>query len=235
MISVITVCYNARDCIEKTLLSVINQTYKDVEYIVVDGGSTDGTLQIIEKYRDSINTLVSEKDNGIYDAMNKAIGLAHGEWLNFMNAGDTFSDDNVLEDITKSGLMQKGSFVYSDFYADNGKVKRLIRQSYNEGKILHQSSLYKKELHNNYGLYYQTHPYIVSDYLFFLQVPSKEFVKFDKPISINDTSGLSMQGHWMEYGRISVDYMMHRTGEVYFVMSVLKQYIKNIVKSILRR
>lgn len=86
-ISVVTVCYNAADTIEKTMLSVLNQTHHDIEYIIIDGGSTDGTVEIIRKYADRIAYWVSEPDKGIYDAMNKGIKVATGEWINFMNAG----------------------------------------------------------------------------------------------------------------------------------------------------
>lgn len=95
-ISVVTVCYNAVKELERTMLSVLNQTYDNVEYIVIDGGSTDGTVEIIKKYADRLAYWVSESDKGIYDAMNKGIKVATGEWINFMNAGDSFVDEEVL-------------------------------------------------------------------------------------------------------------------------------------------
>ncbi len=88
VLSVITVVYNNAEHIERTLLSVINQTYDHIEYIVIDGGSTDGTLAIIKKYASSIQRLVSEPDKGIYDAMNKGLALATGDYVLFMNSGD---------------------------------------------------------------------------------------------------------------------------------------------------
>ena len=90
LITIITVAYNAVKDIENTILSVLNQTYPNIEYIIIDGGSTDGTLDIIKKYEDKISYWVSEPDKGIYDAMNKGTLKATGVWLNFMNAGDTF-------------------------------------------------------------------------------------------------------------------------------------------------
>lgn len=83
-ISVVTICYNSRLFIEKTILSVINQSYEDLEYIVVDGGSTDGTLDVIHKYSNRITKWISEKDEGIYNAMNKALDIITGDWVIFM-------------------------------------------------------------------------------------------------------------------------------------------------------
>lgn len=99
LVTVITVVFNDAAHLEKTVLSVLNQVYDNVEYIVVDGGSTDGTLDIIRKYDHAIDYWVSEKDAGIYDAMNKGLRLATGEWVNFMNSGDLFYKNTTLNTI----------------------------------------------------------------------------------------------------------------------------------------
>lgn len=98
-VSIITVCRNAAELIEATMLSVLNQKYGNIEYIIIDGASTDGTQDIVNKYFDRIAYFISEPDKGIYDAMNKGLSHATGEWVNFMNAGDTFADDMVLADM----------------------------------------------------------------------------------------------------------------------------------------
>ena len=98
-ISIITVCFNAVGVIEKTILSVISQTYNDVEYIIIDGGSTDGTLDIVKKYENYIAYWISEPDSGIYNAMNKGVKYATGLYCNFMNAGDCFHDNKVFESL----------------------------------------------------------------------------------------------------------------------------------------
>lgn len=99
LISIITVVYNGEKHLEETILSVLNQTYDNVEYLLIDGGSTDGTLDIIRKHEDKIDYWISEKDSGIYHAMNKGIDLANGEWMNFMNSGDIFFTENILEEV----------------------------------------------------------------------------------------------------------------------------------------
>ncbi|MDE5848632.1 MAG: glycosyltransferase [Muribaculaceae bacterium] len=98
-ITVVTVCYNAATLIEETIKSVLSQTHEDLEYIVIDGKSTDGTMETVSKYADRITKIISEPDKGIYDAMNKGISLATGEYINFMNAGDTFSSPDAVKEV----------------------------------------------------------------------------------------------------------------------------------------
>ena len=100
-ISVITVCFNAQGAIEKTIQSVVGQTYENLEYLIIDGASKDGTMAIVDRYRDRIERcgrIVSEPDKGLYDAMNKGARLATGEWILYMNADDVFVDERVVED-----------------------------------------------------------------------------------------------------------------------------------------
>jgi glycosyltransferase involved in cell wall biosynthesis len=101
LISIITVVYNDKVWLERTVKSVIKQTYSDIEFIVIDGGSTDGTLDVIRKYEDSINYWASEKDDGLYDAMNKGIFQASGDFVNFLMAGDTIKEKDSLENVSK--------------------------------------------------------------------------------------------------------------------------------------
>ena len=114
IISIVTVSYNAASTIEKTILSVINQTYSYIEYIIIDGGSTDGTVDIIKKYADKIAYWVSEPDKGIYDAMNKGGCRATGQYIQFLNAGDWLENSFVIERI-----FEKKNFLDADvFYGD---------------------------------------------------------------------------------------------------------------------
>ena len=99
--SIITVVYNGESSIEKTILSVINQSYSNIEYIIVDGQSKDRTIEIIKKYRDRVSKIVSEKDDGLYYAMNKGINLATGEYVWFINSGDEIYSHTIIEEIVK--------------------------------------------------------------------------------------------------------------------------------------
>src|SRR5688572_17840000 len=96
LVSVITVSFNAASTIQRTIDSVLALTYPNIEYIIIDGGSTDDTLNLIKQYESQIDYWLSESDNGIYDGMNKGIGAATGEWINFMNCGDRFASAHSL-------------------------------------------------------------------------------------------------------------------------------------------
>ena len=98
-ISIITVNYNDREGLKKTIESVINQTWQDFEFIIIDGGSTDGSREVIEQYKDKIDYWISEPDKGIYNAMNKGIKAASGEFLLFLNSGDRLIDKNITEKV----------------------------------------------------------------------------------------------------------------------------------------
>jgi glycosyltransferase involved in cell wall biosynthesis len=115
LVSIITVVYNGEQHLEKTFASVLNQKYDNLEYIVIDGASTDGTLDIIRKYEKHLAYWLSEPDQGIYDAMNKGIELATGEWINFMNAGDSFYSPDVIASIF-ADREEKADVVYGDHH-----------------------------------------------------------------------------------------------------------------------
>lgn len=153
-ISVITVCYNAIEGIEITIKSVLGQSYINIEYIVIDGASTDGTVEVIQKYIDSIDFYVSEPDGGIYDAMNKGIMAATGDWINFLNAGDVFNSKQSLEkalSIDTEGI----DIIYGDSMEIDKGTFRLKPSSYDvdimefEQVYRHGSSLVRSFVHKN--------------------------------------------------------------------------------------
>jgi glycosyltransferase involved in cell wall biosynthesis len=127
-ISVITVCHNAARTINDTHDSIRRQTYSDIEHILVDGGSTDGTLDIIGSYQDSSVTLISEPDAGIYDAMNKGIGLAGGEVVGILNADDVYANEHILEKIAEVFGNPAIEACYGDLvYVKNLDLHRIVR------------------------------------------------------------------------------------------------------------
>ena len=193
LISIVTVVYNGKVFLEETILSIINQTYKNIEYIIIDGGSTDGTVDIIKKYENKISYWISEKDNGIYDAMNKGIKKSTGEWINFMNAGDLFNDNNVLTNFYNKSLINDNvDFFYSDSVTEKGdkyicnKDKRIL---------IHQAIIYKTNIHKEVGNYITVKGITTADYLFFMLSYNYNWYKLDFPISIHDTMGISSGLH----------------------------------------
>ncbi len=166
LISIITVVYNGEKYLEETILSVINQTYDNVEYIIIDGGSTDGTVEIIKKYEDSVDYWVSEKDDGIYDAMNKGIDIASGDWINFMNAGDSFCDEYVLENLFLKNDCSSYDIVYgSAIVVDEARTIELILKPkpftklnllfWTTRTVCHQSIFVSRNIIEPYSLKYK--------------------------------------------------------------------------------
>jgi len=127
-VSLVTVVYNGADTIRDTIVSVLSQTYRNIEYIIIDGASTDSTLNVINEYSDSITHLISEPDNGLYFAINKGIKLATGDVVGVLNADDFYSNDKVIENIVSAFKDQNVQSVYSDLvYVDKDKVGKVVR------------------------------------------------------------------------------------------------------------
>ncbi|WP_348653122.1 glycosyltransferase family 2 protein [uncultured Sulfurimonas sp.] len=171
-VSIITVSFNSEKTIERTIKSVIKQTYSEIEYIIIDGASTDNTLNIINKYKKNINILISEKDNGIYDAMNKGIKVATGEILHFLNSDDYYIDDSPLETVI-SQFGENKEVVISPVKMVDTEENFLYDFSSNINDpfkcIPHQGFYYKKTLHDTYGMYSLFLKY-ASDYNFYLRL-----------------------------------------------------------------
>jgi len=161
-ISVITACYNAAGTIGATLSSVAGQNYPDIEHIVVDGASTDGTLDVLRQWESRLSAVVSESDRGVYDAMNKGIALASGEVIGLLNADDLYADQNVLSDVAAafrdSGIEAcYGDLVYVD-RKDTGRVVRSWRSRPAEPELFrhgwhppHPTFFVRREVYRRYG------------------------------------------------------------------------------------
>lgn len=201
-ISIITISYNSSQYIEQTILSVVNQTCPDKEYIVVDGCSTDGTIDIIKKYQNQIDKWVSESDNGIADAMNKGLALATGDFVIFLHSDDYFVDENVLSAAAAHLSAGYEIFLFNIFLSNNGE-KRLFRSrglnwwmNLKTG-VFHQSVICAKTLFGRIGDF-DTGFWIAMDYDFFLRAyrARVKAKKIDLPLSVMRLCGLSSQLDW---------------------------------------
>lgn len=161
-ISIITVCYNSAATLERTILSVAGQTYKNIEYIIIDGLSKDETVSIIQKQQDKISNWISEPDKGLYDAMNKGIAMASGDIIGILNSDDTFYSNAVIEEIvafhTKNSIdASVGNIIQ---HKEGGKIVRVYSAKYWTPEKLkigfmppHPSIFFKRELFSRFGFY----------------------------------------------------------------------------------
>jgi glycosyltransferase involved in cell wall biosynthesis len=198
LITIITVTYNAADSLEVTIQSVLNQTYHNLEYIIIDGGSTDSTIDIIKKYETHIAYWCSEPDKGIYDAMNKGIALSEGALIGLINAGDTYLP-NALFSITEKYISSDKLFIYyGDIYRwyTDANIKIKVNSSFEELKysmsICHQAMFITKYTYLTHGLYNLNYKY-VSDYAYILSLlqANANFIYVDSIIACYQTGGVT--------------------------------------------
>ncbi|MCI5151174.1 MAG: glycosyltransferase [Candidatus Electrothrix sp. MAN1_4] len=170
-LSVITICYNETRLIEKTIRSVLNQTFKDYQYIVIDGASTDGTIEIINKFDNKIDIFISESDKGIYNAMNKGLHYVNGEYVLFLNGGDYLANDRVFENVFASnckedilhGYMQN---IEGDIIKSLPKIN--IKKYLKSNTLPHQATFVKKRIFDEIGGFDESFQ-IAGDYDFFVR------------------------------------------------------------------
>lgn len=165
LLSVITVVFNNVKDIERTMLSVLNQTYPKIEYIIIDGKSTDGTVEIIEKYQERLAVFISEKDAGIYDAMNKGLALATGDYVIFMNSGDEFYEKDTVK--TVFATAPNADIYYGETEMIDQNLQSLGQRRHNVPEnftwrdfkygmsVSHQAIFIRRNLVANYDLKYQ--------------------------------------------------------------------------------
>lgn len=195
--SIITINYNNKEGLRRTIESVVSQTCRDYEYIIIDGGSTDGSADVIAEYADRITYWVSEKDDGIYNAMNKGIRQAHGQYVNFMNSGDAFYDDSVLERIGKK--LHDEDIMVGEVYDSQSHAQLSLPP---EGDVSmyhlyscaipHQGAFVRLNLQQKYP--FDEHLRIASDWAFFLRTIIFDHcsIKFvSEPVALYDTTGVS--------------------------------------------
>ncbi|RZK09163.1 MAG: glycosyltransferase, partial [Flavobacterium sp.] len=198
----ITVNYNNQAGLEKTIASVICQIFNDFEYIIIDGGSTDLSVDVIKQYFDQIDYWVSEKDSGIYNAMNKGIKVTKGEYIIFLNSGDVFTDRNTLNTCKKYIDSNPSADVfYGDIWGTQPRVKEPWLHCHPEKidlfflehqNLNHQSAIFKTSLFADLGLYPKKYC-LAGDHWLFLKafVGNKKFVHIPEPLVVYDYGGQS--------------------------------------------
>ena len=238
IITIITVVRNCEETIEETILSVINQNYQNIEYIIIDGMSTDNTLNIIKKYEKRVSHCVSESDKGIYDAMNKGIQLATGDWVNFMNAGDYFFNNSIISLVVSEIIKQNFDIIYGDFIAlDNSTNTKLLVvarsiDSIVKGSVFsHQSCFIKSDVLkiNNFDLKYK----IAADYnqILSLYLSGKIFHHIELPLAIMTIDGLSYSNidTYKEQAKIIHKYKPYSKYTLNFIFLISLYYFRLII------
>ena len=163
-ITIITVAYNSANTIRDTIKSISNQDYKNIEYIIIDGGSSDGTLEIIKEYPDRVDYYISENDKGIYDAMNKGIMAATGDIIGILNSDDFYPNNFILSNVAKSFYQEQCDAVYGDLvYVDIKDTSKIVRYwqagTYTTAKLKngwmlpHPTFFVKSSIYSRFGLY----------------------------------------------------------------------------------
>lgn len=198
-LSIITVCWNDKNGLDKTIKSVISQNTREFQFLIIDGASTDGTIDILEQYKDSIDYYISEPDKGIYNAMNKGVLAANGEYCLFLNAGDIFFDEKVVtrflqENISEDIVSGKEacSFDGKKFVAYRKPPKEISLLYFMKQTLAHQSTFIRKELLLAFP-YDETYK-IASDYIFFFKSFFEEnasYRRLDFFVSIFIMDGIS--------------------------------------------
>lgn len=237
LISVVTVVYNGEKHLEQTILSVLEQDYDNVEYIIVDGGSTDGTWDIIQKYEDAIDYWVSEPDGGIYDAMNKGTALATGEYIAFLNADDWYPADS-LKLVATAALEESVDYIFGDMdiYDENGFVKKRKPMHYKYGTPFgHQAFFVKNDLAKKYP--FDTSFKIASDYDFMLTLIKGKcsYLQINKSLANFRMMGISSISNFdLENFKISKKHFGLFAAIVFYIRNTKQPFVSSVVQGFLK-
>jgi glycosyltransferase involved in cell wall biosynthesis len=235
-ISVVTVVFNGRESIAETIDSVLAQDYPCVEYIVIDGDSTDGTKDIVERYRDRLDLFVSERDLGVYDAMNKAIKLATGEFILFMNCGDQFASSDAVSSVM-CFIEPEGDQIFFGGWSRRIGDLTLVhcRPSLEKGLFNHQAVIYSRQIHVWHGGYVNVKGLTAADYLFFATLFDSAAVSckvVESTIAIIDVHGLSAGPQTLGQ-KFAIDFICGRVGKMRLMMILVFHPVYRLVKTML--
>jgi glycosyltransferase involved in cell wall biosynthesis len=228
-ITIVTINFNDCDGLERTMNSVFDQDYVNYHYLIVDGQSTDGSIDLINSFQNDSLDKIIEKDVGLYHAMNKAIGVSESEWLLFMNAGDTFFSKSSLSSVMTRANDEVDA-IYTDWvYLISGKK---VNASKSKMNVRHQSIVYRRKLHDIYGTYIVSSNLTISDYIFFLSISELNWYYHKIPLSICDETGVSSKvSHFFQ--RIGVDYIFNRRDKFRTIFILIFYPIYRILKKII--
>lgn len=242
-LSIITINYNNLEGLKRTAESIVNQTFQEFEFVVVDGGSTDGSKGFIESQTDKIDYWVSESDQGIYNAMNKGIKAATGEYLLFMNSGDVLIDDVNILNICSEKLIE--DIVAFDCYLEKNSTiigkrthveKPTLFYVYKNG-FKHQSTFIKRDLFEKIGLYNENYK-IAGDYEFWIRCfleSSTTSKGYPIPIAIFQLNGISQNGGWgEEHQLIEQELLPHLMTDFKQYQQLLPYQNSRILKSVIK-
>ncbi len=239
-ISIITIVLNDKDNIENTILSVINQNIKNLEYIILDGGSIDGTLEIIEKYKDKIDVFESQKDNGIYDAMNKAVKKASGEWICFMNSGDTFIIHKSIFNLFDKQTNANAQILYGDHQVKCIEKTKIIKATPIEniwkGSVFsHQSCFVKKEILEEYE--FNISNKITADYELFYTLFKDNKIFEHIPVLVSSVSCGGVSDIKRIDSIVSRWNILDKSFKIntYYIQLVLTEMLKKFIKKLFAR
>lgn len=198
ILSIITINYNNRDGLQKTIDSVLCQTWQDFEWIIIDGGSTDGSKELIEQYQEHFVYWCSEPDKGIYNAMNKGIAKAKGDYLNFMNSGDYYCSDSSLQNVFSRPIPQITGIIYGnyyDVYNSGYREEQLLKDNLDICDLLyrpinHQSTFIRRNLLADIG--YDESFYLLADWKAFVQwmISGQEFYHVNTFVACFEMGGI---------------------------------------------
>ncbi|BAY60721.1 putative glycosyl transferase [Calothrix brevissima NIES-22] len=245
LLSIVTVVFNGEKSLEETIISVVNQSYLNIEYIIIDGASQDRTLDIVCQYQDKIDYWLSEPDKGVYDAMNKAISLASGDWLLFLGSDDILADNDVINNVF-SQVNQAQQINKTNIDAIAANVKYLNNKQINskfsnllklKNTVHHQAAFYKKELFSDFS--YNSEFKISSDYELNLKlfVEKITYLQVDELVTICSPDGLSGLCYWsgyLEEIKIRNKYLPLPESTVYNFLTILRFLAKKITLSTTR-
>jgi glycosyltransferase involved in cell wall biosynthesis len=241
LITIITIVFNRARYLEQAMLSVLNQTYNNIEYIIIDGGSTDGTMEIIEKYNDRLDYWVSEPDNGIYHAINKGIRLAGGEIIGLLNSDD-FYFPMTIQLLVEKAIGKRSCIWYGkqmrfeeyDNFCHFYYQEPILDKMFEHPSIFHPSTFVHRQVYEDIGLFEENYK-VIADYDFLLRALKQktDFYYLDEVLTGFRSGGISgsVKG-WIESFRLKKNHPELKTSKRKIILTICRTYGKMAIGKI---